>query len=477
MEIDLHENQDLRKEEDQNMITLEDDFRNINIDGFIRTDIPYRLDHLPFSKWHWMICLSLGTSWVLDGLVISCLGLIGSRLTNERSLNLTTTQAGAIGSIYIAGAILGSIFFGIISDSYGRKRIYPVTPIIFVISTQLATWAFSFWSLAICVFFIGFGIGGEYSAINSAVNEFIPARMRGMIDIAINGSYWIGACIGAGLTVLFLNEKYFDIKLGWRFPFSISSLLAVSVVIMRLLLPESPRWLLLRGRVNDAEDIVIKIEESIFKHKDKSLFEYVLDEEEKKKILNIDDIIGDENDNIDYSDEDGGEVIKKVRETNISNRFLDIAYHRKGISPFRSIKDMFLNYRRRCFLALVLMMAQAFFYNAIFFSYALILKNFYGIEEDKIGLFEIPFCIGNFLGSIMLSPLFDKIGRKPMISSTYFISAVLLAITGFLFVYEKLNAYTQTLCWSIIFFVSSASSSSAYLTISEIFPLQSKLSI
>lgn len=476
MELDVHKKQEISGEGDEDMIILDDDFRNINIDGFIRTDIPYRLDHLPFSKWHWIICLSLGTSWVLDGLVISCLGLIGSRLTNERSLNLTTTQAGAIGSIYIAGAIIGSIFFGIISDSYGRKKIYPVTPIIFVLSTQLATWTFSFWSLSFCVFFIGFGIGGEYSAINSAVNEFIPARIRGMIDIAINGSYWIGACIGAGLTVLFLNERYFDIKLGWRFPFSISSLLAVTVVIMRLLLPESPRWLLLRGRVNDAEDIVQKIEESVFKHKDKSLYEYVLDDEEKKKILEVEDIIGDEINNIDYDDEEddvGGEVIKKIRETSLSNRYLDIAYHRHGISPFRSIKDMFLNYKRRCILALVLMMAQAFFYNAIFFSYALILKNFYGIHEDKIGLFEIPFCIGNFLGSITLGPLFDKIGRKPMISSTYFISAVLLAITGFLFVYEKLNAYTQTLCWSIIFFVSSASSSSAYLTISEIFPLHS----
>ncbi|KAL6073336.1 MFS transporter, variant 2 [Balamuthia mandrillaris] len=394
----------------------------------IRTNIPARMDRLPWAPWHWLVCIALGISWILDGIQVTSLGIIGDTLKEEDTLHISSKQVGLLGTIYILGAVTGALFFGIISDKYGRKRLFIITPAVYLTATFASAFSWNFESFASFIFFVGLGIGGEYSAMNSAINEFIPARVRGIVDLAINGSYWFGAAIGAAASILFLDRDIFPANIGWRLPAGIGSVLGIIIILTRMFLPESPRWLMTHNRLEEAEAIVSGIESKIERQK--------------------------------------GIVLDVPRNT------ITINTSSKALNIFRVLHEIFRNYWSRAILSLALMVSQAFFYNAIFFTYALILTDFYGVASSHIGYYLIPFALGNFLGAVTIGRLFDTIGRKPMIFFTYTMSATLLIGTGVLFKFEYLTAFSQTVCWSIIFFFSSAGASSAYLTISEVFPLE-----
>jgi MFS family permease len=417
-----------KKVEKAGLLTVSPINGDVDESNYVYSNVSLRMDRLPWSRWHWLVACSLGVSWIMDGLIVSSLALIGSKLLLPTTLNLTTTQVGWSASSYLTGAVLGSLLFGYLADRYGRRKLFIVTPTIYLFASQACAFAWNFYSLVICTFFIGLGIGGEYSAMNSAINEFIPAKIRGMVDLAINGSYWLGAALGSVLALIFLRDDWFWPQYGWRFPFAIAGIVGISIIVMRFRLPESPRWLLLHGYTAEADKLVSQIEEKIEKEKNIQL--PPVEQQQRLPVTN----------------------------STIGFRFI--------------IVKMLTTYRKRSILGLCLMIAQAFFYNAIFFTYATILTTYYGVLPENVGLFELPFCLGNFLGSALLGPLFDFWGRKPMITSTYMISAILLTLTGFFFWMEWLTAITQTIAWSVIFFVSSASASAAYLTVSEIFPLQ-----
>jgi len=340
--------------------------------------------------------------------------------------DISEQQVGVIGSVYIAGAVTGSLVFGLLSDRFGRKKFFVVTPAIILLASFATPFSWNFYSFVAFNFFTGLGIGGEYSAMNSAINEFIPARVRGFVDLAINGSYWMGAAIAASASLLFLDENIVPRNIGWRLPFAIGAVICVFIIVTRIFLPESPRWLMTHGRVQEAEAIVQKIESGI----------------ERGKNIKLD----------------------------MPNRKITLKIG--GLTLVQIISQIFKNYLSRAFLGLCLMVSQAFFYNAIFFTYGVTLTSFYNVEKGDVGLFLIPFAFGNFFGSVSIGRLFDTVGRKPMIFLTYSVSAILLLITGLAFTQDFLTAVTQTICWSIIFFFSSAGSSSAYLTIAEVFPLE-----
>jgi MFS family permease len=394
---------------------------------YVESNISARMDRLPWSSWHTLIAVSLGISWIMDGLIVSSLSLVGSKLLAPDTLALTPGEVGWSGTTYLIGAVLGALIFGYLADRYGRQRLFIVTPTIYLLASQGAAFSWDFWSFIACTFVIGLGIGGEYSAMNSAINEFIPAKIRGTVDLAINGSYWLGVGMGCGLSLIFLRDDLFEPRLGWRFPFSVASVLGISIIVLRLKLPESPRWLVMHGRIAEAEKLVSSIEERI---------------------------------------ERSGHVLTAVS----TQHRLPLLTGSVGFGAV--IGKVFRRYKRRSLLSLVLVAAQAFFYNAVFFSYAPVLTASYGVSPSHVGLYELPFALGNFLGSVLLGPLFDKWGRRPMISITYLLSAVLLTATGWMYASDMLTAVTQTVCWSVIFFISSASASSAYLTVSEIFPME-----
>src|SRR5688572_27932576 len=390
--------------------------------NIVRSDIPARLDRLPWSGWHWRVVIALGVSWLLDGLEVTVVGSLGPALQRGDTLGLSASEIGWTASAYIAGAVLGAIFFGRLADRLGRKRMFLVTLVVYLVATVLTAFTWNLASFAFCRFFTGFGIGGEYAAINSAIDELIPARLRGRVDLAINGTFWVGAALGAGLSIVLLNPGWVGAELGWRIAFLLGGILGFAILLVRRHLPESPRWLLMHGRVEEAEAIVRAIEREIG----------VADRPDKA----------------------------------LSMRSL------RAI-PWGDVAHVLaMRYRRRSVLGLVLMASQAFFYNAIFFTYALMLTRFYGIAEDRVGYYIFPFAIGNFLGPLLLGRLFDHVGRRAMIGGTYAISGVLLILTAYGFHLNLLSALTQTLCWSVIFFFASAAASSAYLTVSEIFPLE-----
>jgi MFS family permease len=388
----------------------------------ITTDIPARLDRLPWSAWHWRVVIALGVSWLLDGLEVTVVGSIGPALQRPETLGLSATQIGWAASAYIAGAVLGAIFFGRLADKLGRKRMFLTTLVVYLIATVLTAFTWDITSFAFCRFLTGFGIGGEYAAINSAIDELIPARLRGRVDLAINGTFWIGAALGAGLSVVLLDPDFIGAQWGWRIAFGLGGILAFAILLVRRHVPESPRWLLMHGRAEEAEAVVRQIEKEI-----------------------------------GVAHEQGAKL---------------------SIQPLRSIPwrevihVLAVRYRRRAIFGLTLMASQAFFYNAIFFTYALVLARFYGVPDERVGYYIFPFAIGNFLGPLLLGRLFDTIGRRFMIAATYALSGVGLIATGYAFQQEWLDATTQALCWSAIFFVASAAASSAYLTVSEVFPLE-----
>jgi MFS family permease len=391
----------------------------------VESHVPARLDRLPWSRWHWLIVVALGATWILDGLEVTLAGSLGAILTRRETLALSDAQVGATATSYLIGAVLGAFAFGYATDRLGRKRMFFITVGVYLIATGLTAFSWSFASYAFFRALTGAGIGGEYAAINSAIDELIPARVRGRVDLTINGSYWIGAALGSGATILLLDPQRLPIWLGWRVAFGLGAILGLVVIFFRRWVPESPRWLMIHGREGEAEAVVDEVERKVL-----------------GKTLPMHD----------------------TPPTRIRTR---------THTPWREIWNAIVReHRRRSLLGFALMLTQAFFYNAIFFTYGLVLMRFYHVPANTVGAYLLPFALGNVLGPLLLGPLFDNIGRKPMITATYIISGVLLAVTGWLFYAGLLNAQTQTLAWSVIFFVASAAASSAYLTVSEIFPLE-----
>jgi MFS family permease len=397
----------------------------------VETRIPARLDRLPWSRWHWMVLVGLGTVWILDGLEVTIVGTISSRLTEKGSgLEISDSQVGLAAAIYVAGACVGALFFGWLADRLGRKKLFLITLALYIVATVATAFSASFLMFAICRFFTGAGIGGEYAAINSAIDELIPARVRGTVDLIINGSFWLGTAVGAALSIPLLNDSLFPVDVGWRLAFGLGAVLGFTILLVRRNVPESPRWMFIHGRAKDAEALVDDIERQVMDSTG------VKELKEPKKAI-------------------------KVREQETVG-FLTIA------------KTVFGAYPRRTVVGLSLFIGQAFLYNAVFFTYALVLGTFYDVKPEAVGYYIIPFALGNFLGPLVLGRLFDSVGRKPMISGTYIVSGVLLIVTAFLFKAGTWTAETQTAAWCVIFFFASAGASSAYLTVSEIFPMETR---
>ena len=394
---------------------------------WIESYVPARLDRMPWSRWHWLIVVSLGATWILDGLEVTLAGSLGGILTRPETLGLTPTQVGASATFYLAGAVIGALLFGYGTDRLGRKRLFFVTVAVYLIATGLTAFSWSFASYAFFRALTGAGIGGEYAAINSAIDELIPARVRGRVDLMINGSYWIGAALGSAATLVLLDPRRLPIWLGWRFAFGIGATLGLVVIFFRRWIPESPRWLMIHRQNVEAERIVEEVERRFVAHP----------------------------------------------ENLAAHNAPPIQIHTRTHTPWRQIWNAIVHeHRRRSLLGFVLMLTQAFFYNAIFFTYALVLTRFYSVPEKDVGGYLLPFALGNVLGPLLLGHLFDTIGRKQMITITYGLAGILLALTAWLFYAGLLTAQTQTMAWTIIFFIASAAASSAYLTVSEIFPLE-----
>ncbi|MET9243246.1 MFS transporter [Nonomuraea sp. NPDC003709] len=392
--------------------------------GTITTKVPARLDRLPWSRWHWMIVIGLGTVWILDGLEVTIVGNLSGQLAKPGSgLEITQAQvAGLAAALYVAGACSGALFFGWLTDRFGRKKLFLITLVVYLAATLLTAFSFHAWWFFLFRFMTGFGIGGEYAAINSAIDELIPSHHRGRIDIIINGSYWLGAAGGALLTVPLLSGL--PVNIGWRVAFGLGVVLGLAILLVRRHVPESPRWLFIHGKEKEAEEIVGGIERQIG-----------ADLPEPKESVTV--------------------------------------HQRKSIGFVRIAHTMVALYPQRTILGLALFIGQAFLYNAITFGYAQILATFFKIDTNA-GYYFAVIAVGNFLGPLLLGRLFDTVGRIPMISATYIGSGLLLLGTAWLFNQGLLNAVTLTACWSVVLFVASAGASSAYLTVSEIFPMETR---
>jgi MFS family permease len=390
--------------------------------------IPARLDRLPWSGFHWLAVVALGVTWILDGLEVTLGGAVSGVLQDPQVMNFSAPQIGSTASAYLAGAVLGSLLFGYLTDRWGRKKLFFLTLGVYLLGTFLTAFSWNLLSFALFRFLTGSGIGGEYAAIGSAIDELIPAAYRGRVNLIVNGSYWLGAALGSAATLVILNPNLLAPRIGWRVGFATGALLGLLILFLRKYVPESPRWLMTHGDRQYAEDAMREIESRVEQSIGRTL------PEPAGKPLTI--------------------------------------HPRKSFGFGAVSKTMFAKYRSSCFLGLILIMSQAFLYNAVFFTYALILTRFYRVPGGKTGIYLLPFAAGNFLGPLLLGRLFDTVGRRQMIASTYAISAVLLAFTGWAFTRGYLTASTQTLLWTVIFFFASAAASSAYLTVSEIFPLE-----
>ena len=388
----------------------------------IETDIPARLDRLPWGRFHTLVIAALGITWILDGLEVTLAGSVAGALKSS-SLQLTDAQIGFSASLYLIGAVSGAIFFGWLTDRLGRRRLFNITLGLYLLATALTAFSTNFYWFAFFRLLTGAGIGGEYAAINSAIQELIPARFRGHTDLLVNGSFWIGAALGACGAVILLQPGLLPPDMGWRVAFGIGAALGLIILYLRRFLPESPRWLMTHGRINEAHAVMHAIECRV---------------------------------NAPLCEAD----LPRIRLLQRDIKLRDVA------------RTLFRTYPQRSLYCVVLMGAQAFFYNAIFFTYALVLGRFFNIADEDIGLYILPFAAGNFLGPLLLGRLFDVIGRKPMIIMTYTFSGLLLGVTALLFVNGLLSATTQTLAWSVTFFFASAAASAAYLTVGESFPLE-----
>ena len=396
-----------------------------------------------------------GATWILDGLEVTLAGALAANLTHRETLGLTDAQVGASATLYLAGAVLGALLFGYGTDRLGRKKLFFVTVAVYLVATALTAFSWSFASYAFFRALTGAGIGGEYAAINSAIDELIPARVRGRVALFINGSYWIGAALGSAATIVLLDPRWVPVWLGWRLAFGIGAMLGLVVIFFRRWIPESPRWLMIHGRNDEAEKIVDEVERTIAARGrgrwSNGVMEYwAWSPSPTTPALQYS--------NAPYSNAPT-EPATRIRT--------------RTHTPWREIwRTIVHDHRRRSVLGFVLMLTQAFFYNAIFFTYGLVLMRFYNVPSQRVGLYLLPFALGNVLGPFLIGHLFDTVGRKPMITATYAIAGILLAVTGWLFHAGLLTAQTQTLAWTLIFFVASAAASSAYLTVSEIFPLE-----
>src|SRR5881227_1453959 len=396
----------------------------------VETSIPARMDRLPWSRWHWMVVIGLGTVWILDGLSVTIVGAIGGRLTEKGSgLELTASQVGVAGSAYIVGACAGALYFGRLADRIGRKKLFMITLLVFLGGSIATGFSFSVWWFILFRAVTGAGIGGEYSAINSAVDELIPARVRGTVDLIINGSYWIGTAVGACLSVLLLDPSIFARNVGWRVSCFLAAIFGIAILLVRRNVPESPRWMVIHGYDKEAEVLVADIESQV--------------------------------------------IASTGLELEPPHRTLRIK-QRKSVPISEIARTFFKLYPRRTVLCFSLFTGQAFLYNAIFFTYALVLTKFYNVGSGSVGWYILPFAAGNFAGPLLLGRFFDTVGRKPMIAGTYILSGVLLIVTAFLFKNGTLTAVTQTAAWCVIFFFASAGASAAYLTTSEIFPMETR---
>jgi MFS family permease len=394
--------------------------------SLVESDVPARLDALPWAAFHTRVVVALGITWILDGLEVTLAGSVSGALKASPALHLTDAQVGLSASAYLTGAVLGSLLFGWLADRFGRKRLFFVTLGVYIAGTAASAFSPGLAFFALSRFITGAGIGGEYAAINSAIQELLPARYRGRTDLAINGSFWVGAGLGAVASSVLLAPGFLPADMGWRVAFGSGALLGLGILFLRRMLPESPRWLLLHGRAEEASRIAMDVEREV---------------------------------------RGAGPAATGLPRIRLRMRagaasFIDLA------------RSLARTYPRRTALGLSLMTAQAFCYNAIFFTYALVLGRFYGVPSDRVGLYLLPFAAGNFLGPLVLGRYFDTWGRRPMIALTYALSGLLLGLTAVLFVAGLLDAATQTLCWTVVFFFASAAASSAYLTVSECFPVE-----
>jgi len=399
--------------------------------GTIETNIPARLDRLPWSRWHWKILVGLGTVWILDGLEVTIVGSIAGAISAKGSgINISAADvAGMAASMYVAGACAGALLFGRLTDIFGRKRLFMVTLGVYLAATVATAFSWTPVFFFACRFVTGMGIGGEYSAINSAIDELIPARHRGRIDIVINGTYWAGAAAGALLSVAALHifSAFFD----WRVCFALGFVLGLAILIVRRHVPESPRWLFIHGREREAEAITREIERQVAQSTGEALEE------------------PDPDDTI-------------------------TVHQRKSIGLMEISSAIVRTYPKRTVLGLALFVGQAFLYNSILFGYATLLATFFHVSKADAPFYLVAFAGGNLLGPIILGRLFDTVGRVPMIAGTYILSGVLLLITGYLFDQHVLTAGTLTLAWCVVFFFASAGVSAAYLTVSEVFPMETR---
>jgi MFS family permease len=398
--------------------------------GTIETRVPARLDRLPWAKFHWLIVIGLGTVWILDGLEVTLVGSVAGRLTEKGSgIDIGAAQIGTAAAFYVGGACLGALFFGQLTDRFGRKKLFMISLGIYLAATAATAFSFAPWYFFVARFFTGAGIGGEYAAINSAIDELIPARVRGRVDLIINGSYWVGAAAGALLAVVFLNTDIFAKDLGWRLAFGTGLLLGLLILLVRRNVPESPRWLFIHGREEEAERIVDDIEEDV--------------------------------------EEETGEDLEEVDDS--------IEVRQRDRIPFRTIaRTAFKVYPKRSTLGLALFLGQAFLYNAVTFDLGTLLGKYFDIGSGKIPYYFAVFAVGNFLGPLTLGRLFDTVGRKPMIAFSYLASATVLTVTGILFAGGAISVYVFMALIGVTFFLASSGASSAYLTVSEIFPMETR---
>ena len=396
----------------------------------IETRIPARMDRLPWGRFHWMVIIGLGTVWILDGLEVTMVGNVGSRLTESGAgLHLNASLLGSAAACYVAGACVGALFFGQLTDRFGRKKLFLITLLVYIIATVVGAFSFAPWFFFLTRFFTGAGIGGEYAAINSAIDELIPARVRGRVDLIINGTYWAGAAIGSFAALFFLNESIFAANVGWRLAFGVGAVLGLGILVVRRNVPESPRWLFIHGREEEAERIVSEIEARV-----------------------------------------GEETGEQLTEPDKS-----IKVHQREVIPFREIARVaFRRYPKRTILGLSLFVGQAFIYNAITFDLGTLFNKFYGVASSDVPYFFAVFAVGNLLGPLLLGRLFDTVGRKPMIAGCYLASAVAAAVLAYLVTQHSLGQYGFLAFITALFFIASAGASAAYLTVSEIFPMETR---
>jgi MFS family permease len=393
------------------------------------TNVPARLDRLPWSRFHWLVVAALGITWILDGLEVTLMGSLSPAIAGPDGLGMTAAQVGLTGTAYTLGMVAGALIFGRLTDTHGRRRLFTITVAVYLVATIATGFSWDFWSFAVVRFLTGAGIGGEYAAVNSAIDELIPARRRGQVALIINGSFWVGAGLGALGSIVVLNPEVVDQGLGWRLAFIIGGVLALMVIYVRRYIPESPRWLMTHGRPDEALRIVGEIEAAV----------------SRRHALHPADALP------------------------------SIRLHRRARTAWLEVaRSLVVTHPGRTLLGVVLMATQAFCYNAIFFTYALVLTRFYGVANEAIGWFMLPFAVGNFMGPLLLGRLFDTLGRKVMISATYGLAGVLMCATGWMFAEGMLSATAQTGAWMVIFFFASAGASAAYLTVGECFPLETR---